>query len=69
MAGSVELLEGRMALQRDLDSLHPGPKPNKVRFKKTKCMVLHFSTTTPAVLQAGDRVAGECPGRKGAWGH
>ncbi|RMC04115.1 hypothetical protein DUI87_19452 [Hirundo rustica rustica] len=62
---SVDVLEGRRALQRDLDRLDPGPKSNSGRFNKTKGRVLHFATTTPAVLQAGDRVAGECPGRNG----
>ena len=57
---SVELLEGRRVLHRDLDRLDPGPKSNKVRFNKTKCWVLHFAMT-----QAGDRVAGQWPGRKG----
>ncbi|RMC03955.1 hypothetical protein DUI87_19292 [Hirundo rustica rustica] len=62
---SVDVLEGRRAQQRDLDRLDPGPKSNSGRFKKTKGQDLHFATTTPAVLQAGDRVAGEHPGRKG----
>ena len=34
VAGSVDLLEGRRALQRDLERLDPGPKSCKVRFYK-----------------------------------
>ncbi|KAF4795326.1 toll-like receptor 13 [Turdus rufiventris] len=36
LGATVDLLEDRRALQRDLDRLDPGPKSNKVRFKKAK---------------------------------
>ena len=35
-----------------------------MNFNKPKCWVYTSATTTPALLQAGDRVAGEQPGRK-----
>ena len=37
----MDLLEGWRALQRDLDRLDAGHKSNKVRFNKSKCLVLH----------------------------
>ena len=65
LSGVVNTLEGREAIQRDLDRLEKWSHENLMRFSEAKCKMLHLGRVNPRYLyKVGEDLLESSPAEK-----